>query len=69
MTARKSKPWRVIVTGPDVTAQSDHGSEDKAYTFVRVALGPGSPATQAIVQHWEDGHWRAYEIVAPEDII
>lgn len=68
MTTRKSKPWRVIVTGPEVTAQSDHSSEDKAFTFVRACLGPGSPADTARVEHWEDGRWRWIDTMTKEEL-
>lgn len=69
MTARRpSKPWKVILTGPDVTAESQHTSEAKTYTFIRAALGPGSPATKARVEHWEDGRWIWYDTVTAEEI-
>lgn len=69
MTARRpSKPWRVVITGPDVTAQSDHTSEAKAYGFVRVCLGGDTPADTARVEHWEDGRWRWFETMKAEGI-
>lgn len=68
MTARPSKPWRVILTGPDVTAESAFTSEAKAYTFARVALGGDSPAEQARIEYWEDGLWRWFETVTKEDM-
>lgn len=42
-TRKPRKAWRVIVTGPDVNATSDHTSEANAYTLVRAALGGDSP--------------------------
>jgi hypothetical protein len=69
VTARRpSKPWRVIVTGPDVTAESSHISEDGAYTFVRGALGAEGSAEQARVECWEDGRWRWFETIRKEDM-
>ncbi|GGS41626.1 hypothetical protein F2B00_03570 [Streptomyces parvus] len=39
MTTRKSRnPWRVIITGPDANATSDHTSEAETYALVCVAL-------------------------------
>jgi hypothetical protein len=69
VTARPSKPWRVILTGPDITAESAHSSEAKAYGFVRASLGPGSPAHTAKVMQWEDGRWWHYETLHTEDLI
>ncbi|BBB01107.1 hypothetical protein RVR_8362 [Actinacidiphila reveromycinica] len=70
MTVRRpSKPWRVILTGPDVNAVSQHTSEAKAYTFLRAALGPDSPAEQARVEHWEDGRWIWFDTMTGEDIV
>ena len=69
MSARRPrKPWRVTLTGPDVEARSDQGSETAAYALVRAALGDDSPATGARVEHWEDGCWVLFEHVtfAPE---
>ncbi|MET9222384.1 hypothetical protein ABZX65_26970 [Streptomyces sp. NPDC003300] len=69
MTAcRPSKPWRVILTGPDVAAQSDHTSETKAYTFVRASLGTDSPASEARIEYWEDGLWRWFETLTGKDM-
>lgn len=68
MPSRPRKPWRVIVTGPDVRATSDHTSEAKAYAFIRAALGGDSPAENARVDHWEDGRWRWFETVNAEDV-
>jgi hypothetical protein len=69
VTARRpSKPWKVIVTGPDVTAESAFTSEAKAYAFVRASLGPGSPAGTARVEYWEDGLWRWFETLHTEDM-
>lgn len=68
MTAKPRKPWRVILTGPDVRATSDHTSEAKAYALVRASLGDGSPAESARIEHWEDGLWRWYETVTADDI-
>jgi hypothetical protein len=68
VTARRpSKPWRVVLTGPDVTAQSDHTSENKAFAFVRASLGPDSPAHTVRVECWEDGRWRWFETLTRED--
>lgn len=64
MTTKKPrKPWRVIITGPDVSATSDHTSEAKAYDLVRAALGGDSPAENARIEYWEDGLWRHFETV------
>lgn len=69
MTARRpSKPWKVILTGPDVTAESAFTSETKAYDFVRASLGGDSPAVDARVEYWETGLWRWYETLHAEDI-
>jgi hypothetical protein len=69
VTARRpSKPWRVVVTGPDVLATSAFSGEAKAYSFARASLGPGSPADTARVEHWEDGLWRWFETLHPEDV-
>lgn len=69
MTARKPrKPWRVIVTGPDVSATSDHTSEDNAYTLVRAALGGDSPVEKARIEYWADGRWRWFETVTADEI-
>lgn len=69
MTTRKPrKPWRVIVTGPDVNATSDHTSEAKAYVLVRAALGGDSPAEQARIEYWESGRWRHFETVDADEI-
>ena len=69
MTARKPrKPWRVIVTGPDVSATSDHTSEAKAFALVRAALGGDSPAKEARVECWEGGRWRWFETVDAKDV-
>lgn len=69
MTARRpSKPWRVIVTGPDVTATSTHTSEDNAYMFLRGAIGGDSPADKARVEVWEDGRWRHFETLHRKDM-
>lgn len=69
MTARRpSKPWRVILTGSDVTAESAFTSEAKAYDFVRTALGGDSPAEQARIEYWETGTWRWYETVTKEEM-
>ncbi|MFC9987858.1 hypothetical protein ACFXKV_04665 [Streptomyces globisporus] len=69
MSARKPrKSWRVIVTGPDVSATSDHTSEAKAYTLVRSALGGDSPAEKARVECWEGGRWRHFETVDADEV-
>ncbi|MEU1434036.1 hypothetical protein ABZ438_08045 [Streptomyces sp. NPDC005786] len=69
MTTRKPrKPWRVVITGPDVRATSEHTSEAKAYALVRAALGGDSPAEKARVEYWEDGLWRWFETVDAEDV-
>lgn len=53
---------------PEVTAQSDHTSEAKAFAFVRASLGTGSPAESARVEYWEDGLWRWFETLRREDM-
>lgn len=69
MSAKKPrKLWRVIVTGPDVRAESDHTSEANAYALVRAALGGDSPAETARVEYWNDGLWRWFETVNAEDV-
>lgn len=69
MSARRpSKPWRVILTGPDVTAESAHTSETKAFAFIRASLGTDSPADTARVECWEDGRWRWFETLTREDM-
>ncbi|WP_030344785.1 hypothetical protein [Streptomyces sp. NRRL S-1022] len=62
------KPWRVILTGPDVRAESAHTSEAKAYTLIRAALGGASPADTARVEQWEGGRWRHFETVTADEI-
>lgn len=69
MTAKRRKPWRVILTGPDVRATSGHTSEAKAYALIRAALGGDSPADTARVEHWENGLWRWTETVGADDIL
>jgi hypothetical protein len=69
VTARRpSKPWRVILTGPDVHAESAFTSEDKAFTFVRAVLGEESPADTAKVMQWADGRWWHFETMHKEDM-
>lgn len=69
MTAKKPRnPWRVIITGPDVRAESAHTSENAAYALIRAALGGDSPAENARVEYWEDGLWRWFETVDAEDV-
>ncbi|MEU0354957.1 hypothetical protein [Streptomyces cyaneofuscatus] len=69
MAIRKPrKPWRVIITGPNVRATSDHTSEAKAYTLVRATLGGDSPAKQARIEYWESGEWRWFETVNADEI-
>ena len=68
MTAKPRKPWRVILTGPDVHATSDFPSENKAFAFVRAGLGDGSPADTARVEQWEDGRWRWFETMHTDDM-
>ncbi|MGW2594774.1 hypothetical protein ACWCXC_31535 [Streptomyces sp. NPDC001515] len=68
MPTRPRKPWRVIITGPDLRAESDHTSEAKAYAFIRAALGGDSPAENARVEYWEDGLWRHFETVNADEI-
>lgn len=67
-TCRRSKPWRVVITGPDGTATSDHSSEDKAYAHVRGRLGEDGPADTARVEHWEDGRWRWIDTMTKEEL-
>lgn len=67
-TRKPRKPWRAIITGPDVKATSDHTSEAKAYVFVRAALGGDSPAEQARIEFWESGEWRWFETVNADEI-
>lgn len=66
-TSRPSKPWRVVITDPGMTVESDHTSEAKAYGFVRDTLSGGEFDT-ARVEYWEDGLWRWFETVKAEDI-
>lgn len=68
MPTRPRKPWRVIITGPDLRAESDHTSEAKAYAFIRAALGGDSPSENARVEYWEDGRWRWFETVNADEI-
>ncbi|MFK0179630.1 hypothetical protein ACIQVR_27090 [Streptomyces xanthochromogenes] len=49
-TKKPRKPWRVTITGSDVSATSDHTSEAKAYDLVRAALGGDSPAENARIE-------------------
>lgn len=65
---RPRQPWRVILTGPDVRAQSSHTSEAKTYALIRASLGPDSPARTAKVLLWEDARWMHYETVHAEDL-
>ncbi|MFI2354689.1 hypothetical protein ACH5AG_08380 [Streptomyces anulatus] len=69
MATRKPRnPWRVIITGPDVNATSDHTSEAKAYALIRAALGGDSPAEKVRVEYWESGEWRWFEAVNADEI-
>lgn len=69
MTTRKpSKPWRVTVTGPEVTAPVSFTSEAKTYDFVRARLTSDGPADSAKVDHWENGQWWWYESVTADEI-
>jgi hypothetical protein len=68
MTAKPRKPWRVILTGPDVHATSDHTSEAKAYALIRASLGDDSPADTARVEQWEGGRWWHFETVTADEI-
>lgn len=69
MNARRPRrPWRVILTGPDVTAESDHTSQTAAYALIGAALGNGSPATEARVMQWADGRWWHFETVRAGDL-
>ncbi|MFE9448299.1 hypothetical protein [Streptomyces sp. NPDC006739] len=68
MTTKPRKPWRVILTGPDVRAESDHTSEAKAYALIRSALGGDSPADTARVMQWEGGRWWHFETVHADEI-
>lgn len=68
MATKPRKPWRVIVTGPDVRAESGHTSEAKAYALVRAALGGDSPADTARIEQWEGGRWWHFETVHADEI-
>ncbi|MFD3970184.1 hypothetical protein [Streptomyces cyaneofuscatus] len=68
-TKKPRKPWRVIVTGPDVNATSDHTGEANAYTLVRTVFGGDSPAEQARIEYWENGEWRWFETVTADEIL
>ncbi|MGC4925559.1 hypothetical protein [Streptomyces sp. DT117] len=68
VTRKPRNPWRVIVTGPDVRATSDHTSEAKAYALVRAALGGDSPAENARIEYWESGRWRHFETVDANEV-
>ncbi|NED75373.1 hypothetical protein G3I51_24220 [Streptomyces sp. SID9944] len=68
MTSKPRKPWRVILTGPEVHAEADHTSEAKAYAFVRAALRGDSPADTAKVMQWEGGRWWHFETVHADEI-
>lgn len=65
---RPRRPWRVTLLGPDVCAESDHTTGQRACDFLRAALGPDSPATRARVMQWDDGRWQHYETVHAEDL-
>ncbi|WP_371793050.1 hypothetical protein OG285_32490 [Streptomyces sp. NBC_01471] len=67
-TKKPGKPWRVIITGPDVRAESAHTSEDAAYSLIRAALGGDSPAEEARVEQWSEGRWWHFETVNAEDV-
>ncbi|MGW5616263.1 hypothetical protein [Streptomyces sp. NPDC003877] len=63
------KPWRLILTGPEVRAQSDHGSETAAYSLMHTALkSDDSPADTGEVRHWEDGRWVLYERITADEL-
>lgn len=68
MPSRPRKPWRVILTGPDVRAESSHTSENAAYSLIRATLGGDSPATKARVEQWTDGRWWHFEDVHARDL-
>ena len=70
MTARRpSKPWCVILTGPDTTTETAFTSEAKTYEFVRASLSKDSPAHTARIEHWEDGHWIWFDTMTKEDML
>ncbi|MFD9004493.1 hypothetical protein ACFV0T_26630 [Streptomyces sp. NPDC059582] len=68
MPSQPRKPWRVLIIGPDVVAQSDHGTKAAAYALLRAALRGDSPANTAIVERWQDGSWRQYAKVSARSI-
>lgn len=63
MSSRPSKPWRVTVI-----AESEHDTAAKAYTAARTALAGDEQARNACVEEWEDGRWRHYETLYPENV-
>jgi hypothetical protein len=67
MTAKPSKPWRVILTQNGIhLAEVPHTSEAKAFAHVRAALRSG--ADTARVMQWSDGRWWHFETVHAEDV-
>ena len=72
--ASKSKPWAVILLGPDVPEQrTEYTSSAKAYQLVndtRVAVRAGeSPVTRIRVEQWKpDGsRWQWYDDIDPKE--
>ena len=70
---RKSKPWAVIVTRPDIQYRVEHTSQTKAYTQVnteRAAIANGSSNTTEIrVEQWQPAYnsWALYENAYPAE--
>lgn len=69
MPTKPRKRWRLILTGPDVHAQSDHGSETATYQFMLAALKGDSPADTGEVRHWEDGRWVLWERLVADELL
>ncbi|KAF0646693.1 hypothetical protein K701_27310 [Streptomyces fradiae ATCC 10745 = DSM 40063] len=72
MTAKPSKPWRVILSGGPAdlirsASETAHTSETKAYSFLREKLG-GGDATTAKIMQWEGGRWWHFETVTADEI-
>lgn len=74
MATRKSKPWAVVLLGPNIPERrTEHTSSAKAYQLVndtRTAVHAGtSPVTRIRVEQWESDYrrWATYELIDPKE--
>ena len=68
---KPKKPWRVKLTGHDVTGVSQFTSEKKTYEFVCAAFAeaPGDVpmVISARIEQWADGRWCHFETLTQVD--